>query len=337
MALFWELRESLPFAVTTMSLHGFAIRFGLLAMRHEAAPRINSDDDFSLLQRLVGESSNLADHWPSDVARDSGVVGAVDRFNAALAAWETRQQAEEAAMGLDEERVQRFVSSFATALVSPRRLSDWFLAADGRFDFFSADEAKFLYLNVLVPKFYFIDSPRAWANPDDLARGLAGAIVRGEDSSIIALCREVGAVTSTTLAELTDRLLETIVSMARPFFVILMNSGEVMYELAMDHQGDTVKIGDADIPAFALFDVESDEHVLVVDLEAAPALERKAEMKAGMTPLDGLDVAVGVFDEGSRSKSTGEPEVRIETGERLRWHMPPAAAAHFFKVADSTW
>jgi hypothetical protein len=333
---FWETEESLPLEASVLSLENFVLQAGLLGLREQSAMTFANDEVASLGERLLDQIDALRRAWPVDVELGDGLAGLESKLRDALSAHKRVVDAMLAEQKLDSRKIEAFLERFEDALSSPRRLSDLFSGAavsDGAVE----SDPRILFLNLVVPKIFLAQQSRVYADPEALASSMAGAMVRGEDRGVLEQCRSVGASRRVELEGVVAAATEVVTRMSRPL-VVLMNSGEVIDRLATSYEALSVRLGELEVPAFALYGIESDEQVLIVDLDAGPALRREAELKEGLNEIPGTGIAVGIFDDVPWDPAgPEEPRVRIETGEKMKWLLPTGLAAHFFFVHDAEW
>lgn len=331
----WETEDALPFETSILQMETYVFRAALFGILSSRRLRLTDDTMESIGQRLKSQLGGLRDTWPADVDRGDELAGVEAELERALGERKRAANAELAERELDPGKVRAFLDRFGEALSSPRRLTDTFVDTPAPANAHVTEPA-ILFLNLIVPKEFLASDPRVFADPESLATSMAAAMVRAENRSVLEHLQMAGASRKTSLASLEAEVARVAAEMSRPF-VLLLDSGEVIDRLASNHEALSVRLGDTTVPAFALYGADSPEQVVIIDLDAAPHLDREAEAKDGLTDVAASDVAVGIFDVPWDPSDDEGPRVRIETGEKMRWHVPQTLAVQFLHVEDASW
>jgi hypothetical protein len=311
----WETERSLPLQFRFMQFHSF-LSAAAVAIGSRVGMTVPDDpapSDADRAQALLS-AFDLADDLTSQLDLSAGSWR--EQLHASLTALidrrKTTDDVELREAPLQDDRIEQFVHGFTESLAAATdRLSEVLLARPG--DEATVDGTK-LIVNQLVPRDFFVTRDRVSADPAELGRSLAEALVDGENAYLVK-----------TLAAGHERIRADTEEVARRLalprtYVVVVNDWDLAQQLGLN--GSFPYSGEKQGVFLTIDDVE--EMTVVCTLTDSARLRRTPvrDNRIGALDREPADVALAVRD---YDQPTDQPVVHLMIGTSLYWTSTPGA------------
>lgn len=328
----WETADALPFRAQVLRFEHY-YRQAVLLLAANGNLRIRGAtadaDDRYLLSATADSVEATADYWGGQGHEVSGLQQVSSTLRDIVTGIDAVQMQRLATSPLSQTRLDEFTAAVVDTLTSGPRLSA-FLAL-GEPDTWDKERLLGHELGG-IPKQFFAETDSV-AFTSDLGHQVGAAVLRGQDVAIVDVLlagQDVAEVPSDGLRTRVDSLAKDY---ADPV-IVYNGQSDVEELLGLDFRdnGDVTLAGH---PAFALFVGASNlrADLLLADREQLHRVGFRPEPKDGLHPLDGVALAIGVWDSQGEQAT---PTVMIEYGQIMGWSDSSESRVVGLRIAHTT-
>lgn len=231
-------------------------------------------------------------------------------FAAEIARWDTAEGQLLAQEPLSPTRVEDVGIAIRATLAERPRLADEIVVTEddsGAID----DSHPILGMNFRVPREFLVDKVfnNTYADPTELGRIIGRGFVDGEDQKILGTLRTLQANALPATGVSIRNEIEALGAEAEHYVLVAPYGGldDIHAWYSEEFRGALGRVTQVESGVL-------DNEAILFDRRDTVRSNRRPEEKAGLEPVQGTSIALGVFED---VEGGDEPQVRLETGEYL--------------------